>query len=257
MESGICNLSVIPVRNEPSDKAEMVTQVLFGEHFEVLEKQKNWMRIRLAYDGYEGWIDAKQCTPVSLDDFNVLNRIQYPVTRDIVQVAILNEVLPVPIMIGSTLPFYVANYFRIADNHYSFEGELVLMDHPLKNIVVENAYHYINAPYLWGGRSPFGIDCSGFTQMVYKLSGMKLKRDAHQQAEQGMTIELLDNAEPGDLAFFDNEEGKIVHTGILLKPGKIIHASGQVKINDIDQHGIFNNELNKYTHTLRLVKRMI
>ena len=257
MESGICNLSVLPVRAEPSDKSEMVTQVLFGEHFEILEKQKNWSRIRLAYDAYDGWIDAKQSTPLSIEDFLALNKNNQPVSRDIVQVAVYDQTMPLPILMGSSLPFYTDKKFRIAEQQYTYDGEVVSLMVPDKAMVIENAYHYFNAPYLWGGRSPFGIDCSGFTQMVYKLSGMKLKRDAHQQAEQGLTIEIIEKAEPGDLLFFDNEERKIIHTGILIKPGKIIHASGHVKINDIDHHGIFNKELNKYTHTLRLIKRMI
>ncbi len=259
MESGICNLSIIPVRSEPSDRSEMVTQVLFGEHFEIIEKQKNWIRIRLAYDGYEGWMDAKQSAPLSLEDFHALNKSNPHVSRDIVQVAVYLDPnpVPVPILMGSTLPFFKDNELRISERLYNYVGSEFCFELPDKKMLIENAYLYFNAPYLWGGRGPFGIDCSGFTQMVYKMSGMKLLRDANQQADQGLTIEMLENAEPGDLLFFDNEEGKIVHVGILVKPGKIIHASGQVKVNDVDHHGIFNKEMNKYTHTLRLIKRMI
>jgi hypothetical protein len=257
LEAGICNLSVIPVRLEPSDKTEMVTQILFGEYFEIIEKQKNWIRIRNAFDGYEGWIDVKQSTPLSLEDYQTLNKKNYFVTRDIVQVAVFNEVMPLPVLIGSSLPFYFEKKFRIAENNYSFDGDVKTFEIPDKKLVIENAYHFFNAPYQWGGKSPFGIDCSGFTQMVYKLSGMKIKRDANQQAEQGQTINMLEEAEPGDLAFFDNDEGKIIHVGILIKKDKIIHASGHVKVNDIDHHGIFNKELNKYTHSLRLIKRII
>jgi len=110
---------------------------------------------------------------------------------------------------------------------------------------------------LWGGRSPFGIDCSGFTQMVYKLCGMPLKRDAWMQAEQGQDIHLLDETQPGDLAFFDNEEGRIIHVGILTTKNRIIHASGKVRLDSIDHQGIFNSETKRYTHNLRLLKRLI
>jgi gamma-D-glutamyl-L-lysine dipeptidyl-peptidase len=115
----------------------------------------------------------------------------------------------------------------------------------------------LNSPYLWGGKTPFGIDCSGFTQMAYKLAGIKLRRDAWQQAEQGHTINLLEETEPGDLAFFDNDEGNIVHVGIILRDHKIIHAAGKVRIDSIDHYGINNKELKKYTHKLRLIKRMV
>ncbi|MEI6815808.1 MAG: C40 family peptidase [Bacteroidota bacterium] len=257
MEFGICNLSVIPVRAEPSDKSEMVTQLLFGEHFEIIEKQKNWNRIRIAYDGYDGWMDAKQCELISMEDFQSLNKNNFAVTKDIVQVAILNETIPLAILIGSSLPFYNDRKFKIAEQYYSFEGDVKQFDAVEQNSIIENSYHYLNAPYLWGGRGPFGIDCSGYTQLVFKLSGIKLKRDAHQQSEQGQTVNILEETEPGDLVFFDNEDGKIVHVGILLKKDKVIHASGCVKINDIDHHGIFNKEMNKYTHSLRLIKRII
>jgi cell wall-associated NlpC family hydrolase len=116
---------------------------------------------------------------------------------------------------------------------------------------------YLHCPYLWGGRSPFGVDCSGYTQMVFKLAGKRLRRDTHMQAEQGMTVYLLDEAQPGDLAFFDDDNGNIIHTGILLSKNKIIHASGRVRIDLIDYHGIYNEALRRYTHRLRLIKRIL
>ena len=123
--------------------------------------------------------------------------------------------------------------------------------------MADSAYTFINAPYLWGGRSPLGIDCSGFTQVVYKLAGQKLQRDAYQQADQGITLGFIEEAEAGDLAFFDNDEGKIIHVGILLGQGKIIHASGKVRIDRIDHQGIFNEETGKYSHKLRIIKRIL
>ena len=254
---GICNLSIVPVRKEPSDKSEMVTQLLFGEHFEVIESNKQWKKIRTAYDNYEGWLDEKQFLSVSLEEFNKLNRSPSFITLDLVQVISDNDVM-LPIVLGSTLPFFNGKSFRLGSKEFVYEGSVRNCDKPSpKKMIVENAYMYLNAPYLWGGRSPFGLDCSGFTQMVYKLSGFKLKRDAHQQAEQGYTLNLLDEAEPGDLVFFDNEEGKIIHTGIFLGDGKVIHASGKVRIDKLDSHGIFNVDTKKYSHNLRLIKRLI
>jgi cell wall-associated NlpC family hydrolase len=138
---------------------------------------------------------------------------------------------------------------------YTYDGSVKTLTRPDRSQLLENAYMYLNAPYLWGGRSPFGVDCSGFTQMVYKMSGLPIRRDAWQQAEQGVTINLLEEALPGDLAFFDNAEGRITHVGILLPGNKIIHASGRVRIDKIDHHGIFNETQQKYTHKLRVIKR--
>ena len=257
MNHGICNLSLVPVRKEPSDRSEMVTQLLFGEHFEVTEKKNLWRKIRTTYDNYEGWVDEKQFLLISLEEFNKLNRAAAYITLELLQVISGNDNM-LPIVLGSTLPFFNGKNFRLGSKEFVYEGNVRNCDTPSpKKMIVENAYMYLNAPYLWGGRSPFGLDCSGFTQMVYKLSGYKLKRDAHQQAEQGYTLNLLSEAEPGDLVFFDNEEGKIIHTGIILVGEKVIHASGKVRIDKLDSHGIYNVDTKKYSHNIRLIKRLI
>ena len=256
MEYGICLLSVIPLRSEPSDKSEMVTHVLFGEHFEVLDKNAQWRKVRTAYDSYEGWTDVKQITPIGAKDFFVLNDSPHPVTLDVVQIMVYNKSYMVPVLLGSSLPAFNDKKFSINGTDYSYEGNVRTGKVTDKQAIVENAYMYLNAPYLWGGRSPFGIDCSGFTQMVYKLCGIKLRRDAAQQAEEGKTLHLLEEAQPGDIAFFDNEESRIVHCGIILPGERIIHASGRVRIDRLDHHGIYNTDTKKYSHHLRLVKRM-
>ena len=136
---------------------------------------------------------------------------------------------------------------------YKFDGPTTT-GFTTKEKLVGNALIYLNTPYLWGGRSPFGIDCSGFTQVVYRLQGISLPRDAYQQAEIGTTLSFIEESEPGDLAFFDNNEGKIIHVGIILENNHIIHASGKVRIDRIDQQGIFNKEKGQHTHKLRLIK---
>jgi cell wall-associated NlpC family hydrolase len=157
------------------------------------------------------------------------------------------------IAIGSTLPFYDNGKFVIGDKQFSHNG-LTTNGSKNKENIVHNAMMFLNAPYLWGGRSPLGIDCSGFTQIAYKLQGIEIPRDAYQQAEIGTTLSFVEESEPGDLAFFDNNEGKITHVGIILKDNFIIHASGKVRIDRIDQQGIFNAEEKKHTHKLRLIK---
>ena len=126
-----------------------------------------------------------------------------------------------------------------------------------KNNIIKTAFLYMNAPYLWGGKTPLGIDCSGFTQMVYRINGYKLLRDASQQAAQGEALSFIEESEPGDLAFFDDEEGKIVHVGIILKENYIIHAHGKVRIDRLDHSGIYNVEKRKHTHKLRVIKKIV
>ncbi len=257
MAYGICNLSLVPVRFEPSHRSEMVSQLLFGECFQILEQQQEWLHIRIAYDEYEGWIHRSQFEAIGLTDYNELLKNHAFLSYDLVQI-LLHQQRVYSVLLGSTLPWYRAGSCRIGQMSFEYEGKAAQPDtNAGTKIIVENAYMYLNAPYLWGGRSPFGIDCSGFTQMVYKLSGIKLKRDAWMQAEAGQTVHLLDETQPGDLAFFDNEEGKIIHVGILTSKNRIIHASGKVRIDSIDHHGIFNAELKRYTHNLRLIKRLI
>jgi len=256
MDYGISLLSVIPLRAESSDKSEIVTNILFGEMLEVIGKQEQWRKVRTAYDNYDGWLDGKQITPLKTEEFFILSKAETPVTLDVVQIVVYNRNHMIPIVLGSSLPAFDGKKIAINGTEYFFEGNVRNGKVSEKKFIVENAYMYMNAPYLWGGRSPFGIDCSGFTQMVYKLCGIKLRRDAAQQAEEGVIVHLLEEAEPGDLVFFDNTEGRIVHCGIILPGERIIHASGQVRIDRLDHHGIYNTGTKKYSHHLRLVKRI-
>ncbi len=259
MEFGICNLTVIPVRFEPSDRSEMVTQVLFGETFEIIEKSDKWHKIQLYYDDYEGWIDKKQYAGIDENTFDkIINSPGY-IANGLINKAIdMKSDEVVNLFIGSALPCFENDKFRINETEYRFEGNFVKIE---KNVnrkhTIENALKYLNSPYLWGGRTPFGIDCSGFTQIVYKLAGIKLFRDARQQATQGKPINFIFEAQPGDLAFFDNDENEIVHVGIIVNENKIIHSSGKVRIDDIDHQGIFNVSLKRYSHKLRIIKQII
>ena len=251
---GICNLAIIPLRFEPSDRSEIVSQVLFGEHFEVLEELKQWRRIRLHYDSYEGWVDSKQFQIISETDYKKLSKEPITLNADLIDYisAPNNTLLPIPL--GASLSFL--NHSDINSAHFEFEGTHTsgIQD---KSKLINTAFMYLNAPYLWGGKTPFGIDCSGFTQMVYKLNGYYLHRDASQQATQGDALSFIEESEPGDLAFFDNEEGNIIHVGIIMENNYIIHASGKVRIDRLDHLGIFNPETQKHTHKLRVIKKVI
>lgn len=250
----ICNLAIIPLRAEPSDRSEIVSQVLFGEHFEVLVVDKQWSRIKLQYDNYEGWVDTKQYQLISENSYKQLSKDAIILSSDLVEyVSTPNNIL-IPIPLGASLSFL--NHSEINTENFDFEGMRV-SGVKAKTDIINTAFMYLNAPYLWGGKTPFGIDCSGFTQMVYKLNGYTLLRDASQQSTQGEALSFIEESETGDLAFFDNEEGNIIHVGIIMDNNYIIHASGKVRIDRLDHLGIYNAELNKHTHRLRVIKKII
>ncbi|MFV8342567.1 NlpC/P60 family protein [Flavobacterium sp. XS2P39] len=251
---GICNLAIIPLRFEPSDRSEIVSQVLFGEHFEILEQLKQWSRIKMQYDDYEGWIDSKQYQLISESSFNQLSEDSIILNADLIEYITASNNLLIPIPLGSSLSFLHHN--DINTSYFEFEGTKISGIKP-KEGLINTSFLYLNAPYLWGGKTPFGIDCSGFTQMVYKLNGYQLLRDASQQATQGEPLSFIEESEPGDLAFFDNEEGNIIHVGIIMADNHIIHASGKVRIDRLDHLGIYNAETNKHTHKLRVIKKII
>ena len=249
MKYGICNLSIVPLRAEAADSSELVTQVLYGDVFKVLESRKKWSRIRLAFDGYEAWIDNKQFLFIEEENYNDISRQSPIVCEDLVDMVYTKDNQMLSIVMGSSLN-------GLAILHHDFEGSSVEAKFAKDNLI-NTALLYLNTPYLWGGKTPFGIDCSGFTQMVYKLNGYRLKRDASQQVEQGEALSFIEESEPGVLAFFDNAEGDITHVGIIMKDNYIIHAHGKVRIDRLDHTGIFNIQTSLHTHKLRVIKRII
>jgi hypothetical protein len=258
MRYGVCLLSQVPGREKASDASEMVTQLLFGDTYEVIEEEEKFLKVKLAHDGYECWICIKQHTSISDAEFDRLQKTELVRSYELISLMQNAVGLYFPVVIGSRFPKPVNGQFQIAGNTFVYDGQVTEVKNSAdKQQIVNDAYLYLNAPYLWGGKSPMGIDCSGFTQVVYGLSGVEIPRDASQQIEVGEPYSFVEEAEPGDLAFFDNAEGKITHVGIVLKGGKIIHASGQVRIDKLDHYGIFNAEKQGYTHKLRLIKNLI
>ncbi len=249
-------LSVVPMRAETSDKAEIVTQLLFGECYEVVAEEGNWRRLQLASDGYEGWIDYKQHTPVSEVYFQEWRQAVHPRAAELMQVVSGAE-NPIPVGIGSYLPFYKDGRMRVNDAFHHYSG--AVSDPTVQAtgaLAMKYAEKFRKAPYLWGGKSPFGIDCSGFTQLVYGLCGYQLPRDAFQQVEHGQEVHFVSQTQPGDLAYFANSEGRITHVGLMLENEQIMHAHGEVRIDTLDHTGIYNSDLKRYTHQLRLIKRI-
>ena len=257
MSGSISVYGFIPVRKEPSETSEMVTQILFGETFVVSQKEGKWAKIKMDFDGYEGWIDAKLVFSVAETEYELWkNANAWMVPTPKINIVKDGSSAPINIPAGSRIVFngHDRNSFSIGKNDYFISGQIP----QTKELGIrEVATSLLHTPYLWGGRSYFGIDCSGLSQIVYKINGTWLPRDAYQQIELGNNVSFVEEARIGDLAFFDNEEGNIVHVGICLGAGKIIHAYGEVRIDAIDHQGIFNHDENKYSHKLRVIKRII
>lgn len=249
MKYGICHLGVVAVRAEKDDRSEIVSQLLYGDTYKILDLQKKWCRIRIDADEYEGWISKNQFQEISLDNWKALGAQQDCFSTDLISHCYLDNDMPFPIPLGSNL-----NALEVLGHKHHGSYNNQKRD---RAELIKVACQYLNAPYLWGGKSPLGIDCSGFTQMVYRINGYALFRDASQQAEQGQTLSFIEESKAGDLAFFDNEEGAIIHVGILLENHKIIHAHGKVRIDAIDQTGIYNKELQSHSHKLRMIKSIV
>jgi cell wall-associated NlpC family hydrolase len=254
MKFGITTLSIVPLRKQAAHASEQVSQLLFGETYNILNKQNNWLLVQCSYDGYEGWISLAQHCELSEKEFNGIEQSEIAVALDLLCSAASSH-YAIPITAGSSLPYFDGMNFKILKEKFIYNGQALQNGAKNPAIFEKVAMRYLNAPYLWGGRSPVGIDCSGFTQIVYKFIGISLLRDAYQQAQQGNIVNFAQEAHPGDLAFFANDEGKIIHTGIVLKDNKIIHASGKVRIDKFDHIGIYHLGQERYTHKLKIIKR--
>jgi len=261
MQYAVSVLPVVPLRSGASDKDEMVSQLVFGEYVTIIEKQQKWSFVEICHDGYQGWIyspmilNVPEESALSMINSNarILGNLILPVTNNLSK-------HPIYIPAGSSLYEYkpASNSFRTGDLHFYCQQEPFFYSREnIRENISQAALGFINIPYLWGGKNPFGMDCSGLTQTVMKLFGTKIPRDARKQVGEGITVNFIDEAKPGDLAFFDNEEGEIIHTGIIIRNQQIIHASGRVRVDRIDHQGIYDSALKQYTHRLRVIKNVL
>lgn len=257
MKNGICQLPIIPLRKAPSETSEMISQVLFGETFEIIESLENWCRITLDQDYYTGWISANMCHPLTDKKYREIQDSEITLSSGItiLQYGDANQMILAP---GSRFYNYIpgkGGEYPFLDSTFKVTNYLETVNTGVKIDIIELARSYSGSPYLWGGKTPFGIDCSGFVQVIFSIIGVQLPRDTKQQVEKGTTIEFIQDSKPGDLAFFGVPGGKINHVGLISGSGKIIHASGWVKEESLDSEGIYNTKGN-YTHMLRLIKRV-
>lgn len=271
VEYVIANATVVPVRENPSEGAEQLTQLLFAEPCEVLDRLPRWTKIRSTLDGQEGWVDFKMVSPASSLIASSPHRLEAVVAAPMAAATPMDGGADLLLTLGTPLPNYSHGTFEVLGQQYLIDPTCVnnttqllnsdLSRAELLNNVCAIAQTLLNAPYLWGGKNAMGMDCSGFTQVVYATQGINLLRNAREQMTQGELVPSLAEAQPGDLAFFDHADRdpkatNISHVGLLLDNKTIIHCSGCVHIDTIDEQGIHLPD-GELTHHLVQIKRYL
>lgn len=258
LDYGVCRLALVPVRGEAKNESVQITQLLFGDHYEVtaMSPDKKWLKIRIYFDQCEGWLDARQHHAITKEYFNQINITDYKITTEISS-PVLYKKSPIAIVMGSIVPISSSELFKI-EEQFAFNGESKSLGLRrdadfLKTI----ARKYLHAPDQSGGKSPFGIDASGLTQMVYRITGYAIPRQAVLQANAGKKIKSFSEAAIGDLAFFSDKGKTVSHAGIIMGDEKIIHVSGQVRIDPVTEEGILDADKKVYTHLLHSIRRIL
>jgi len=259
MGFAICPQSVVPVRVQANHQSELLSQLLFGELAEIVDKKgKGWLKIRSIADNNFGWVASNQLTPISDNEFESL-KINFAFALDVSKsIRGKNNHFPVPI--GARFRNFDGLRFKLSDQVFEYSGQAVFPDELKRNsteLLPKIARKFLFSPEMKGGRSPFGIDSAALVQLIFSFIGIEIPRKADQQIESGKSIDFSEEAAEGDLAFFENRKGKITHVGLILSGHTIIHSHGNVRIDKIDHFGIFDESTSKYSHKLRLIKRLL
>ena len=254
----ICPYSVVPVRSSPQMRGEQLSQLLFGDLLELLDQRgKQWVRVRCIIDNTVGWVQTKQLLAITPTEFERYQQ-DYAYCLDLLH-PIMTDNAYIPISLGARLPNFDGMQFQLAGKTYTFSGLAVFPTdlRPTSTMVLKIAQRFLHAPSQPGGRSPLGVDAGGLTQVVYRILGIHLGREPEQQVIQGEGVDFVEEAQPGDLAFFEDRKGRVVHVGIVLPQQKILHSFGAVRIDKFDHYGIFDEESQKYSHKMRVIRRVL
>ena len=260
MTKGIATPPYIPLRKDPSHLSEMISQLLFGETFDIIDSSPgSWIRVKNHYDDYKGWIYRDPSCLLTEESADILEKCKpFILNRRFTTLTSISCDEELVVSAGSTL------YLDPDDASRVYAGHWYRLDRPVEALSgdIHSRLHYLagqflNSPYIWGGKSAFGTDCSGLVQTLFRIIGIMIKRDSGEQHKEGKTVNMLSDSVPGDLVFFDDEDGEIVHTGVLLDKNLVLHASGRVRVDPIDHQGIYNESTGNYSHKLRLIKRII
>ncbi len=246
MSFHICSTAVAPIRSEPSQSSEMISSLVYGEKCELIEVSNAFFaKIVTQYDKYEGYVALNQLSKIADNYYHTVSPI-ITSSYGVLNISNAQIALPIGCLLteGEAKNFTGTGKNKIETSNYASEVESI-------------AKSFLNAPYLWGGKTSFGVDCSGFTQTVFKMVNITIPRDSGEQVKYGKTVDFVEEVQTGDVAFFDNAEGVITHVGVLLNKETIIHAAGYVKIDVFDSAGIINNISKERTHTLRIIKRFL
>jgi gamma-D-glutamyl-L-lysine dipeptidyl-peptidase len=252
MDIFVCENVFVPLRSAPSHKSEMLSQILFGEKYVITDSAGHWLKVKTFFDDYSGWIDQNHLLHSGVGDDTHGRVLQRSL------LCCRNDGTRLVLEAGCEIynPDFSARTFYAGENSYSAGDEFSELVLTSSEDIAGSGLRFINSPYIWGGRIPSGIDCSGFTQLVCKLHGFSIPRDSRDQSDAGTQISFLEEAIPGDLVFFDDDRGNISHVGMILSRGLVIHASGRVRIDIIDHQGIYRNDISGYSHRLRTIRRV-
>jgi cell wall-associated NlpC family hydrolase len=254
----ICKLSIAPVRSSASHRSEMRSQLLFGEVVRVLEtKDRQWAHILQPEDGFSGWVATNQLRAITAEEAEHY-QTDFAFALELYQPILARDHF-LPVSFGARLPAFDGMHFRFGEERYTFSGQAVFAKDiaPKPELVIKLARKLLNVPFLWGGRTPLGIDAPALVQLAFQVTGVNLPRTVEAQVNCGEPVDFVQQSQAADLAFFDALGGRVNHTGLILPGSRILHCYERVRIDAIDHYGIYNFELGRYTHRLRIVKRLL